>query len=203
MKTLVETNNNYYRPYYLILNLMKLLIGLKKLKSLTGKMTTMGTSIFKKVNNIEYFEFEEDFIENGIRCIPMIVRFKLDKAGIKLKLGEWAKFSSEEKVRLALLECNEEEERKNYYHYVAALVQHYTNKAATPLLIDENPEWNNRIKVPAELLDKAMEFDKAISKEQWESLTILQRFALLKLCRSGHENKNFPIALKEFGLINE
>ena len=160
----------------------------------------MQPSVFKHMKNIEYFEFEEDFMEQGIRCIPMIVRFKLDRAGIKLKLHEWVKFSSEEKVRLALLECNEEDERKNYYHYVAALVQHYTNKPATALQVDESPGWNNKIQVPSELLNKAMEIDKAITKEQWGSLTTLQRFALLKLCRSGHENKNFPIALKEFGL---
>jgi hypothetical protein len=161
----------------------------------------MQPSVFKYVKNIEYFEFEEDFMEQGIRCIPMIVRFKLDRAGIKLKLHEWAKFSSEEKVRLALLECNEEAERKNYYHFVASLVQYYTNKPATALEVEASPEWNNKIKVPDTLLQKAVEFDKAVTKEQWESLTLLQRFALLKLCRSNHENKNFPIALKEFGII--
>ncbi|MFT3682076.1 MAG: nitrate reductase associated protein [Ferruginibacter sp.] len=163
----------------------------------------MEPSPFKSVKNIEYFEFEEEFMEQGIRCIPMIVRFKLDKAGIKLKLHEWAKFSGDEKLRLALLECNEEDERKNYYHYVASLVQYYTNKPATGLAIEENPAWNNRIIVPAELLHKAMEFDRAITSGQWEALTTLQRFALIKLCRSGHENRNFPIALKEFGLVHE
>jgi hypothetical protein len=29
----------------------------------------------------------------------------------------------------------------------------------------------------------------------------LQRFVLIKLCRPGHENENFPKAVKEFGLI--
>jgi len=36
------------------------------------------------MNGIEYFKFEEDFIEEDVRCIPMIVRFKMDLAGIKL-----------------------------------------------------------------------------------------------------------------------
>ncbi len=161
----------------------------------------MQPSEFKHIKNIEYFEFEEDFVDEGIRCIPMIVRFKLDKAGIKLKLNEWAKFNVDEKVRLALLECNEEEEIKNYNQFVSILILRYTNKEATVLPIDVNPAWSNKIKIPVEITEKAMEFNNSIKKEQWSSLTELQRFALFKLCRSNHENKNLPIALKEFGLL--
>jgi hypothetical protein len=160
----------------------------------------MQPSEFKHIKNIEYFEFEEGFVEEGIRCIPMIVRFKLDKAGIKLKLNEWAKFSVDEKVRLAFLECNEEEEIKNYNQFVSTLIHHYTNKEATVLPIDKNPAWDNKVVIPVELLNKATAFDNAISNEQWSSLSELQRFALLKLCRSNHENKNLPIAFKEFGI---
>ena len=176
-------------------------IGLEESVCMKKKLMSSQPSEFKQLGNIEYFDFEEDFMEDGVRCIPMIVRFKLDKAGIKLKLGEWVKFSSEEKIRLALLDCNEEEEIKNYHELAASLVQYYTHKEATELSVDKNPAWNNKTMVPAELLQKAMEAENTISKEQWQSLTMLQRFALLKLCRSSHENKNFPIALKEFGLI--
>ena len=62
--------------------------------------------------NIEYFDFEEDFVEKNIRCIPMIVRFKMDKAGIKLKLTEWSKFSVEERIELSKRPCDSEEESK-------------------------------------------------------------------------------------------
>jgi hypothetical protein len=37
--------------------------------------------------------------------------------------------------------------------------------------------------------------------QQWSQLTPLQRFALMKLSRKGHENKNFYPALQEFGLV--
>lgn len=33
-------------------------------------------SEFKNLKGIEYFKFEEDFIEENVRCIPTIVRFK-------------------------------------------------------------------------------------------------------------------------------
>jgi len=35
---------------------------------------------------------------------------------------------------------------------------------------------------------------------QWKNLNSLQRFALIKLTRGGHENENFIPALREFGL---
>jgi hypothetical protein len=44
------------------------------------------------------------------------------------------------------------------------------------------------------------ESQMSISLAQWKDLNVLQRFALLKLTRPGHENKNFPKAMKEFGL---
>jgi Conserved nitrate reductase-associated protein (Nitr_red_assoc) len=37
--------------------------------------------------------------------------------------------------------------------------------------------------------------------DQWATLTPDQRFALLKLSRSNHENRNFLPALKEFQVI--
>jgi hypothetical protein len=40
-----------------------------------------------------------------------------------------------------------------------------------------------------------------VTLQQWASLTPLQRFALIKLSRSSHEDKNFLPALKEFHLV--
>lgn len=37
-----------------------------------------------------FFAFESDFVDS-LRCIPMVVRYKLDTCGIKLKLPEWVK----------------------------------------------------------------------------------------------------------------
>ena len=48
---------------------------------------------------------------------------------------------------------------------------------------------------------KAKEFNLILTQEKWGTLTSLQRFALLKLCKPGHENKNFSKALKEFNLL--
>jgi len=151
---------------------------------------------------IEYFWFEEDFVEQNMRCIPMIVRFKMDNAGIKLKLSEWSKFKALERKHLALRPIESNDELNNFRKFLSSLIYKYTGNTPTLLVIDPNPEWTNLSTVPKTLIDKSKEFNWEIRTEQWSRLTILQRFALLKLCRAGHENKNFPKAMKEFGIVS-
>lgn len=166
------------------------------------KSKKTAASEFKGIAGIEYFDFEEDFVEKNIRCIPMIVRFNMDRAGIKLKLDEWSRLAVEERIELATKPCSIDEEVKNYRDYLAAVVKKRSAKEPTNLAIDPNPGWADIDKVPDLLLDKLSEISLSISLEQWAGLTSLQRFALLKLCRPNHENKNFPKALREFGLTS-
>ena len=148
-----------------------------------------------------YFDFEEDFIEENVRCIPMIVRFKMDAAGIKLKLAEWSKFKRQDRINLAIMPASTDKEATLYNNYLSQLVEKYTHTKATALAINPNPEWANLQSIPVMLAEKAKEFDLIITPEKWSSLSNLQRFTLLKLCRPGHENKNFPKAIKEFDLL--
>lgn len=151
---------------------------------------------------VQYFKFEEDFIEDNVRCIPMIVRFKLDACGIKLKLGEWSKMILMERVNLAEYPCHTNEEVMAYRKYVQQIVQLRANQDATALQIDKNPAWAAITELPALLLEKLKEFNLSISLSQWKSLNTLQRFSLLKLSSASHESKNFLNALKEFNLVS-
>jgi len=163
--------------------------------------TKLDPSEFKNLKGIEYFQFEEDFIEENVRCIPMTVRFKMDAAGIKLKLAEWSKFHPEERVELALMPITTSIETELYRQFLTGLIAKYTRNQATVLSIDPQPEWGNLVQIPAILKEKFAELQLDISIEQWKRLSNIQRFALLKLCRPGHENKNFPKAIAEFGLL--
>ena len=159
-------------------------------------------SEFKNLNGIEYFQFEEEFMENNMRCIPMIIRFKMDMAGIKLKLSEWKKFSTEERIELALMSCGFNEASEQYARYLAGLIKKYTRRDPTNMEVNRTPAWKDLHSIPGILIEKLKEFDWNLSIVQWAYLTDLQRFALLKLCRPGHENQNFPKAMKEFNLVN-
>lgn len=148
----------------------------------------------------QYFRFENDFV-NNLRCIPMIVRYKLDASRIKLQLADWAKLNFEEKAKLANLPCHYPQEIEAYGHYVNALVWKYTGQYPS-VLKQIADSWNETHEIPHEVREKASEYAcPQLTTEQWKNLETLQRFALVKLGRSGHEGKNFPVAFSEFGLM--
>lgn len=146
-----------------------------------------------------FFKFETDFVDS-LRCIPMIVRFKLDTCGVKLKLHHWHNFNQIERQSLVHKPCNTDSEIKEYQEYLQNLVYLKTGQYAKELEINANPEWLNLENIPLDVEEKAKEFNLQLTLSQWNNLTPLQRFVLIKLSRPSHENKNFLPALKEFNL---
>ena len=161
-------------------------------------LKTIVASAFKNITDIEYFNFEEDFVEKNIRCIPMIVRFKLDACGIKLKLAEWSKMNAEEREDLAMAACETPEGIAHYRDKLTRLVFERTGNAVTSIPVPDHPPWSRTDEIPYTIREKLQETSFDLSLSQWQQLTHLQRFALLKLSYPGHENKNFPRAMVEF-----
>ena len=147
-----------------------------------------------------YFRFEEDFVEANIRCIPMIVRFKLDACGIKLKLAEWSRMDAAEREHLATAGCTSPEEIARYREDLRRVIRTRTGKEATAIAVEERPAWTVTDEIPRTVEEKLSEGHGSVSLQQWKQLTVLQRFVLVKLSYPGHENRNFPRALAEFGL---
>ncbi len=169
--------------------------------SRSTKTRLQTPSEFLHLSGIEYFQFEEDFVEENVRCIPMIVRFKMDAAGIKLRLSEWSKFNVEERVLLAVKPCSTILETKVYNDYLNGLIFKYTGTLGTPMKVDMNPPWAQHNPITEQLAERINKEGVTLSIGQWQGLSNLQRFALLKLCREGHESKNFIKALKEFEIV--
>jgi hypothetical protein len=146
-----------------------------------------------------FFDFESDFVAS-LRCIPMVVRYKLDTCGIKLKLEQWNHFNSTDRQQLAAQPCNTPDEILQYRQDLINLIQQRTQTAASELPIEDRPDWMQTDSIPVSVREKAESVGTALEVEQWRSLDPLQRFALIKLSRSSHENRNFEPALKEFQL---
>jgi hypothetical protein len=147
-----------------------------------------------------FFQFEQDFVYS-LRCIPMQVRYKLDTCGVKLKLTHWLQFAATERLALVDAPCETAQEVAAYRDRVQAFVMQHTGTPTGTLPIDPEPAWLQRESIPVEPQAKAAEFGATLDRAAWTGLTPLQRFALIKLSRPGHENKNFQSALVEFGLL--
>ncbi|MBW4559946.1 MAG: nitrate reductase associated protein [Mojavia pulchra JT2-VF2] len=149
---------------------------------------------------VTFFEFEADFVDS-LRCIPMQVRYKLDTCGIKLKLSDWNQMSQADRQALVELPCTTETEIQSYRQDLEQLILNRTGVPATHLPIEPEPAWIDSTNIPTSVQEQAQAIDITLTPQQWASLTPLQRFALIKLSRSGHENKNFPKAIREFNLL--
>lgn len=147
-----------------------------------------------------FFKFEADFVDS-LRCIPMQVRIKLDTCGIKLKLTHWHQFTQQERQFLVDMLCTTAEEIETYRQYLQQLVMKHTGTSASELPVDTQPAWMDATTIPHSIQEKAQELKVSVTSQQWTALTPTQRFALIKLSRPSHENKNFLPALKEFKII--
>ncbi|MEM8641929.1 MAG: nitrate reductase associated protein [Cyanobacteria bacterium P01_G01_bin.54] len=145
------------------------------------------------------FQFEADFV-NSLRCIPMGVRLKLDTCGVKLKLNHWHSFSLAERQRLVDQPCDTAAAIATYRDTLQALVLAHTGEPAKTLPIESAPPWLNPAEIPAQVQAQAQALNCSLTLDQWQALRPDQRFALIKLSRPGHENRNFLPAMQEFGL---
>lgn len=149
------------------------------------------------------FDFEQDG-RYPLRRIPMIMRFNLDACGIRISLTGWITLSRAEREELVALPCTSDAERDIFRTRMAEMfAPHADNPDATVerVDVDSKPAWKNRQAVPQAVLATLNELSlPEVSLSQWSALSDLQRFALIKLTRTGHKNANLQPALKEFGL---
>lgn len=147
-----------------------------------------------------FFQFEADFVDS-LRCIPMQVRYKLDTCGIKLKLNQWHQLTPAERQSLIDLPSSTEAQIQVYRDHLQALVVQHTGQPASDLPQPLDCPWQDAEQVPESVQTQATDHQISLTPEAWSQLSPLQRFALIKLSRSGHEHHNFGSALREFKLM--
>lgn len=152
-------------------------------------------------DDCQLFAFEDDFVAT-LRCIPMAVRLKLDRCGVKLTLRQWSRFTRADRQALLAAPCRSPREVAVYRAKLVALVA--LRAGETARLLAETPValWEVTGAAPSAVAAFAQSRGVAPpSAGQWSRLTELQRFALIKLTRDNHDNVNFMPAMREFGLV--
>lgn len=145
------------------------------------------------------FGFEADFA-GDLRCLPMAVRRKLDLAGVKLKLAHWHGLAEHERRRL-LNWPDDARALSELRHWLLERSQSLPQGPAKPLAVATDPPWRQRDALPEVVQASCRELGLTPRPEVWPRLDELQRFALVKLSHAGHEHRNLPKALEEFGLL--
>jgi hypothetical protein len=152
------------------------------------------------MNDTQLFAFESDFVST-LRCVPMAVRFKLDRCGVKLTLRQWSRFTRDDRQALLVQRCGDAGEVRAYRTALTALVALRTGEVAKPLAEAPCGQWDAADQVAPVVLHYAQSLgERPPSRPEWRALSILQRFVLIKLTRDNHDNVNFVPAMREFGL---
>jgi len=139
-----------------------------------------------------------------LRRIPMIMRFNLDACGIKLPLEAWVLLTRDQRETLVGLPCATAEEKQAYRAKIQNMMAPHkdqTDAAIAFVDVEDDPNWSDTSDVQEQVIEQLNELSLPVpSLAQWQGLQDLQRFAIIKLTRSGHKNGNLLPALQEFGL---
>lgn len=141
------------------------------------------------------FAFEHDFIGNW-RCIPLCVRRKLDLSGVKLKLNHWLALDQEQRQRLV-----DWADDPAALHQLRDHLRHHTRSMPDGMVADLPPAadqpWQRADQLPESLVVAAQRRAISLSVSDWAAISELERFALCKLARPGHDHHNLEAALTE------
>ncbi len=150
------------------------------------------------------FAFEIESSED-FAFIPMIVRFHLDRCGLRLSLDQWQWLPHAERRLLARFpaepEAGEGGEEDAFAQTLATLIathaggeiEHFTPEAA--------PAWADVSVVPPALIAQcALAALPAPEPARWAALAPFVRYVLAKLSRKPKLNHDFVPAMREFGL---
>jgi hypothetical protein len=143
--------------------------------------------------------FEADFA-GDLRCIPMAVRRKLDLAGVKLKLIQWHGLAAEERQRL-LAWPDDEAALAGLRSWLLERSASLPDGPAGAMAPATDSPWQQGEVLPEVLERSCRQLGLEVEAGRWRQLDALQRFALVKLSHPGHEHRNLPRALREFGLL--
>lgn len=150
--------------------------------------------------DLPLFNFEADYAKS-LCCMPMIVRYKLDACRIKLALPHWQRFDHTTRRLLIVERLDAPAGQRRYRHLLLHAIVHQAK--AQPSRMPARAaltDWDSRLlpeRVRQSALNKGLALD---GPRRWADLGSLQRYTLFKLTRPGHENRNFRLALEEFGL---
>ncbi|MCI1192269.1 hypothetical protein MOJ79_10485 [Calidifontimicrobium sp. SYSU G02091] len=147
-----------------------------------------------------FFGFEAS-MRATLDCIPMSMRLKLDRCGLKLSLAQWRALPRV--LRELLLEAPVDDARslQRLDLLLQRAVSHHAVGHGSP---QTQPRSGapDAATVPAEVARRwVAEHAGDLPPARWAALTPLQRYALLKLAAAKH-GRNWPAAVAEFGLVD-
>lgn len=143
------------------------------------------------------FKFEED-MRKSLACVPMAVRRKLDRVGVKVGLKQWQALGHGERMAICHLPADHEDERETLKLFITEAVERACGEKPHILVEAQRAIADPPRILPAELAQSARAAGVTLDQAAWERLDPDERYALIKLGGGGKHSHNLAAALAEF-----
>lgn len=134
-----------------------------------------------------------------LSLIPLSIRYKLDRAEIKLHLSQWQKFSIDDRQRLLETPCSTAIEVAAYRALLLEIIERYFSEPPTSHPLTSDQPWADRSRWPQVVIEQCGNQSITLpSIEKWQALSEMDRHALFVLGRSKHAHEEFIAAMVLF-----
>jgi hypothetical protein len=146
---------------------------------------------------IRKFKFEDEMHES-LQCVPMAVRRKLDRVGLKIGLEQWKSLDRGERLAICHLPVDSTEECDALGMFLRETMKRRFGVEPKSLTDAQRASAEPPASPPARVIAHARAAGFDLSTAVWSQLDGDERFALLKMGDAETPSHNLAAALKEF-----
>jgi hypothetical protein len=148
---------------------------------------------------IRKFKFEDEMHES-LQCVPMAVRRKLDRVGLKIGLEQWKTLDRGERLAICHIPADSGEECDALTYYIRETMMRRFGVEPKQLSKSQRASAEPPATPPNQLVAHARALGFDLSGPVWTRLDADERFALMKMGGLAQPSHNLAAALKEFGV---
>lgn len=148
---------------------------------------------------IRKFKFEDEMHES-LQCVPMAVRRKLDRVGLKIGLEQWRALDRGERLAICHIPVDSGEECDALAYFIRETMMRRFGVEPKQLSDSARDAAEPPDTPPVKLVAHARSLGFNLSGAAWTRLDADERFALVKMGDMDKPSHNLSSALKEFGV---
>ena len=148
---------------------------------------------------IRKFKFEDEMHES-LQCVPMAVRRKLDRVGLKIGLAQWKELDRGERLAICHLPVDSSEECDALGVFIREAMTRRFGVEPKSLTDAQRASAEPPAAPPDRVVSHARAAGFDLSDAAWSRLDGDERFALLKMGDAEKPSHNLGAALKEFAV---
>ena len=148
---------------------------------------------------IRKFKFEDEMHES-LQCVPMAVRRKLDRVGLKIGLEQWKSLDRGERLAICHIPVDSAEENDALGVFIREAMKRRFGVEPKTLSDTQRASAQPPTSPPVRVVSHAREAGFDLSAAAWSQLDDDERFALLKMGDADTPSHNLGAALKEFSV---